>query len=871
MSEPPTWEGNGGYSSGVRSQFRKLLHDSWEDLADQLDIGVSDRAKFRDDPARRLWDYLSVRGRLGELPAALGAIERNDLANLLARDGQRRRPRSDSDVGPIDRHDESEQFRAALLTGDRPVVVVRGTTGIGKSDLVDFITDELAHEIRVITHQLGPGRRYTAARLIEDLEERPLLLRSGESLTTRLRFALDRSCGQRIAIVVDGAQYLVDSARKIPLDLDDALDTLVGHLGHHVKVVLVTTREPESGAGTRAFSNVEHVPLGGLPREWFPDLFRRIDPGREGLARLPADEVGAIHQVLEGNPRRVKVLNALLSTGQADITVSDLIAELEMYEPDRREKRLVERLVRELTTRQQDVLEALTVFAVPVELAVLATMVEDRYTRGQVADTVDALTRKHLIASTTDSGVYLQVGTGELVLRALVPDLDVPDDTGWTPRRELLRIAANALSDHPLPVEDVAALAGLDLHFEQLRLWLEAGLHEVAFPCLEAIDDKLSGLKPSGLLRYAREQVRGRIGDDFLEMINANGLGGIYSQEGDLGPAEAAFATALNLGRKIGWSDGRRKIMTNLGSLAWEAGDLATAEDRYAMARAMAEEFDADRDLMYALEGEANCLRRRGAYTEALARAEEALAAAQRIADPNAVALAARLSRWYTDLGWDDHAERRLATAETEARESGERAVHALDLDARADFLLAAGRWTEAADRATDAVNTALKVGDAITLLQARTTLGVAYLLDGKLGPAAREILAAGRQRQPGRSLIVLAFQAVIELLRGDQGEANRLFRDLRTESADRIVRDHRDFSAWDLAAVAVCGLHEGDFRRIAAALFAQARRGTDRPVPGLTARLVILLDLIRRYAGLDDIGSIVTAAEAHREVQAGS
>src|SRR2546430_4547889 len=159
---------------------------------------------------------------------------------------------------------------------------------------------------------------------------------------------------------------------------------------------------------------------------------------------------------------------------------SDLVVELEMYEPERREKPLVERLVRNLLPRQQDVLKALTVFAVPVEPAVLATMMEDRYTPEQVADTVDALTRKQLVASTTDCGVYLQAEIGKLILRALAPDLDEPDATGWTPRRELLRIAANAVSDHRLPVEDVATLADLDLHFEELRLWLEAELYEVA-------------------------------------------------------------------------------------------------------------------------------------------------------------------------------------------------------------------------------------------------------------------------------------------------------------------------------------------------------------------------------------------------------
>ncbi|MEV6345611.1 hypothetical protein [Actinoplanes sp. NPDC051851] len=63
--------------------IRKLAND-WEELADLLDIPPHTKAQFRAEvPARALWEWLEVRDRLPELPAALDRIDRKDLAEVL--------------------------------------------------------------------------------------------------------------------------------------------------------------------------------------------------------------------------------------------------------------------------------------------------------------------------------------------------------------------------------------------------------------------------------------------------------------------------------------------------------------------------------------------------------------------------------------------------------------------------------------------------------------------------------------------------------------------------------------------------------------------------------------------------------------------
>jgi hypothetical protein len=77
-------------SGTVKVEFLRRLGDSWRDLADLLEIPSHDQRQFANtsDPGRAVWDWLTDRGALDRLPAALAQIERGDLANLLASNGE---------------------------------------------------------------------------------------------------------------------------------------------------------------------------------------------------------------------------------------------------------------------------------------------------------------------------------------------------------------------------------------------------------------------------------------------------------------------------------------------------------------------------------------------------------------------------------------------------------------------------------------------------------------------------------------------------------------------------------------------------------------------------------------------------------------
>jgi hypothetical protein len=63
--------------------IQRLTYD-WMDLADMMGVPQFERVRFGpSDGPRALWEWLEVRGRLGELRSALAAIGREDLAERL--------------------------------------------------------------------------------------------------------------------------------------------------------------------------------------------------------------------------------------------------------------------------------------------------------------------------------------------------------------------------------------------------------------------------------------------------------------------------------------------------------------------------------------------------------------------------------------------------------------------------------------------------------------------------------------------------------------------------------------------------------------------------------------------------------------------
>lgn len=75
---------HGGYSGQQKLEFVRRLGSDWADVADLLEVPIHVQKRFeKGGEPRDLWNWLADRSRLGELPGALDAAGRTDLAAHL--------------------------------------------------------------------------------------------------------------------------------------------------------------------------------------------------------------------------------------------------------------------------------------------------------------------------------------------------------------------------------------------------------------------------------------------------------------------------------------------------------------------------------------------------------------------------------------------------------------------------------------------------------------------------------------------------------------------------------------------------------------------------------------------------------------------
>jgi hypothetical protein len=81
----PNPKPDASFSGKTKIAFCDNLGPDWKNLADLIKIKPSERAKFeKGDELREIWQWLEIRGRLGELPDKLSEIGRPELALLFS-------------------------------------------------------------------------------------------------------------------------------------------------------------------------------------------------------------------------------------------------------------------------------------------------------------------------------------------------------------------------------------------------------------------------------------------------------------------------------------------------------------------------------------------------------------------------------------------------------------------------------------------------------------------------------------------------------------------------------------------------------------------------------------------------------------------
>ncbi|AVT29587.1 hypothetical protein C6361_08875 [Plantactinospora sp. BC1] len=754
----------------------------------------------------------------------------------------------------LDRKSETRGLRTRLTDGPWGVVVLRGRRGVGKTRLVDAVLAELSREqqttatLRIRRHDVNPVTRLDVRALVHSVEggsDPPPSGPPGLPSLVGLEAALRRLGDGRVVIVVDSAENLLDPAtlKLVDPDLDDALELLATEPGHRVTVLLVTQLDPTSSSDGIWPTAEDPIFVGKLPRHDFFDYLAFVD--RTGVlapAGLPEEARRMLYDRLQGNPRLAELAYGVVAVAESGLNLSALVGRLRLQQAKDVPAYLTRLLIDGLSPVRRRVVEALAAFATPVPAHAVTGMLGDE-SPARVRQALSVLAADRVVHQVAPDQYFLPFHDHQLVLSR------IPDEAA---RFDLLHRAAFELS--PLQCRTPQRIADLRVHFAELDALLGAELPDAAYEMIEAIDDVLREWNCGYLLLDQREAVQGQLNDDHLEMANDNALADIYLSRGRLGEAYAAYGRALKVADIRRDETNRMRIYANFGGLYWEQNDTDRALGYYELARDEARRLGSAMVQMGALEGIADCHRRRGRYDLAVTCAEEAMALpgspnypgtdeAGRFATSRTVAIAIKLARWHMELGQIEIARQLIQKADTAAG-SLNGWLRASVLDGQADMLLDQGELEQAEAAALVAVEQALLLHDPVTLLQARTTLCVTYLRTDQIEKARREIERAGRYRRRGRSLIVLALGALLARQTGDPPLADERFQRLLVEATDRVERDPEDFGAWDFQGYAICGKLLDSQQNLDGAVHAfRLARSLTPSTPRLVGRLRFLLD----------------------------
>ncbi|MBG0568850.1 ATP-binding protein [Actinoplanes aureus] len=835
-----------------------------------LHVGRDLHVDARDDARQWCYDLAAAAARAlrPTLPATAGGHRQHAARPRSTRRKKRHRRM-------IDRKSESTTLRRRLTTGPFGAVVLNGLAGIGKSQVLDHVLDDIRDagptgSTRVYQQLVDATTRLDLKAFLDALEDRETPSTGpGQASMARLESVLAKLGRQPVIVALDGAENLLkESTQELAdLDLDEALEHLTRDPDHRVSVVLALRDTPTSPSGAGWPQVTGPIAIPRLEIEDFFELLEDIDQdGILGLDGLDPVFRGKLHGRLQGNPRDAEIVVALATIADRSISLTELADSLFKWPPGTVSAQLVRLLAKRLGPLRGRVLEALAAFGTPVSADAVVSVLDGEHDGSDVKNALRVFARKRVVYQNEDDDYYLPEPSATVILKRLSNNAEVT----------LMGAVARVLRD--IPDGPVTGVHDLRIRIAELEALLNARRFTDAYHVIEKLCRyHLYDWNAGHLLADQRRRVRFHLKDDHLEMANEDGLADIYVSAGDFQSASEAFGLALDKAQILGDTMNGQKIRLNMANWYLDVGETNQARCYYELVRDDPDMVGNQAVRMGALEGLADCDRRQGHYTSAIRQAKQALTLGKSdfSGDPTAAAYAAtglvltpmKLSRWYAEQGKHDEATKWMREADKAAGGADADRLRAARLDGWADLRLAMGDVPAAISTADEAVQLARAKRDEVVLLQAHTTLCIAHLMNEENTEQARREARRARLHRKrdrrGRSLLVIGLQALLTVDAGDPDEAKRLFLQLAKESKHR-TDDSQDFTAHDMLAFAICGLAVvGDADVTPAEKLFRATRRRVPGTPGLVARLRLLVEKLNEYG--DRPGLLDPALDALR------
>lgn len=481
----------------------------------------------------------------------------------LLRDAEKsRRPGQIERVPLMDRVKEVGVLTSLLTSGDFPVILLLGTSGVGKSALARFLMYRLsqtyAHGLidSRLRDDVGFSFQMLADAFLRQNINTAFAYSSGQRLREpeRLQLLLEHCHSEKTLLVLDNFEDMLDAQGKIA---NKTIAALIQHfLGHEMRgsVLLITSRAGISDLRITGQEGFQEVPLKGWDIEFVLDEYLPVaDHLNTQLDALNDDDASRRErlEIFRGNPLALKIANQLC----AHYAFREMVALLPKGEDPARA--LVEAFSRELTEAQTQALQRFAQFQRPMTAEEVGTFVTD-------PETLNGLLLQQLVEQIDSRG-------GQYQLHAITIDrfslVDQP-----SARRILVDDLVEAIEGFVAESGD-----GIDAsynHFlmrQVVRMCLQVGAYEQAGGVLSRVGTRAVSMGDVEFLSHALDTIKGHITPPLAARL-LKVRGHVADLLGDFDEAERIYRQMLAEGEALDDVWVRSAALNGLGTMARHQG-----------------------------------------------------------------------------------------------------------------------------------------------------------------------------------------------------------------------------------------------------------------------------------------------------------
>jgi tetratricopeptide (TPR) repeat protein len=380
--------------------------------------------------------------------------------------------------------------------------------------------------------------------------------------------------GERVVVLLDNLESVMDTEQETLREpaLHEALTALLKAPAHRVSV-LATTRVTPTALLKIAPAAQQRLRLDeGLTGEDARIVLRELDgDGHLALRDAPDELLDGLREHTRGFPRALEAVKAILD-GDPSLTPGDLVDRTRDLPEDQVVEELVGEAYRLLDPPAQQVMQALSVFPVPVTAVGIDYLLQPVNPTTNAAPILTRLLRRQLVRF-QDGHYHLHPIDGDYARAQLPPGR--PGDTAAAFTLAGLRArAADYFATIRTERESWRTLDDIGAQLAEFELRCDSGDYDTAATVLADIDSEY--LQTWGHYRTSvalHQRIHGRITDRTLNAEHLTDLGNCHFSLGDYRRAIDLHTQALAINRKTGHRYGAAACLGNLGNCHTILGD----------------------------------------------------------------------------------------------------------------------------------------------------------------------------------------------------------------------------------------------------------------------------------------------------------